>query len=55
MYVAVIMINGPKNVFVEKDGRIQRHKVTFRNNEHLLQIIDRIVSKVGRRIAGRLH
>ena len=48
--IADIMINGPKNVFVEKDGRIQRHKVTFRNNEHLLQIIDRIVSKVGRRV-----
>ena len=48
--VADIMINGPKHVFVEKDGRIQRHKVTFRDNEHLLQILDRIVSKVGRRV-----
>jgi len=48
--IADIMINGPKNVFVEKDGRIQRHKVTFRDNEHLLQILDRIVSKVGRRV-----
>ncbi|MCA8993109.1 MAG: CpaF family protein [Planctomycetaceae bacterium] len=48
--VADIMINGPKNVFVEKGGRIQRSEVTFRDNEHLLQILDRIVSKVGRRI-----
>ncbi|MFT5092645.1 MAG: pilus assembly protein CpaF [Porticoccaceae bacterium] len=48
--VADIMINGPKNVFVEKDGRIQRSKVTFRDNDHLLQILDRIVSKVGRRV-----
>ncbi|MBC7820158.1 MAG: CpaF family protein, partial [Planctomycetaceae bacterium] len=48
--IADIMINGPKNVFVEKDGRVTRHKVTFRNNDHLLQIIDRIVSKVGRRV-----
>ena len=48
--IADIMINGSKNVFVEKDGRIQRHKVTFRDNIHLLQILDRIVSKVGRRV-----
>ncbi|MAG94502.1 MAG: pilus assembly protein CpaF, partial [Planctomycetaceae bacterium] len=48
--VADIMINGPRNVFVEKDGRIQKSHVTFRSNEHLLQILDRIVSKVGRRV-----
>jgi len=48
--VADIMINGPKNVFIEKDGRIQRSNVTFRDNDHLMQILDRIVSKVGRRI-----
>lgn len=48
--VADIMINGPKNVFVEKEGRITRSKVTFRDNQHLLQILDRIVSKVGRRV-----
>jgi pilus assembly protein CpaF len=48
--IADIMINGPRNVFVEKNGRIQRSDVTFRDNEHLLQILDRIVSKVGRRI-----
>jgi len=48
--VADIMINGPKNVFVEKAGRIQKSDVTFRDNDHLLQILDRIVSRVGRRI-----
>ena len=48
--VADIMINGPKHVFVEVDGQIERSKTTFRDNEHLLQILDRIVSKVGRRI-----
>ncbi|MEO2015127.1 MAG: CpaF family protein [Fuerstiella sp.] len=48
--VADIMINGPKNVFLEKDGRIIKSDVTFRDNDHLLQILDRIVSKVGRRI-----
>jgi pilus assembly protein CpaF len=45
-----IMINGPKNVYVEKAGRIHKSDVCFRDNEHLLQIIDRIVSRVGRRV-----
>jgi len=48
--ISDIMINGPKKVFVEKRGRIVRSEVVFRDNSHLLQIIDRIVSKVGRRI-----
>ena len=48
--IADIMINGPKKVFVEKFGRIIKHDVTFRDNDHLLQILDRIVSRVGRRI-----
>jgi pilus assembly protein CpaF len=48
--VADIMINGPKHVFLEKGGRIIRSDVTFRDNDHLLQILDRIVSRVGRRI-----
>jgi pilus assembly protein CpaF len=45
-----IMINGPKHVYIEKAGRIQKSEVVFRDNEHLLQIIDRIVSRVGRRV-----
>ena len=45
-----IMINGPKKIFIEKAGRIERSEVTFRDNDHLLQIIDRIVSRVGRRV-----
>jgi pilus assembly protein CpaF len=48
--IADIMINGPKKIFVEKGGRVTRSDVTFRDNDHLLQIIDRIVSRVGRRI-----
>ncbi|MBA4030536.1 MAG: pilus assembly protein CpaF [Planctomyces sp.] len=48
--VADIMINGPKNVFIEKGGRILKSEVTFRDNDHLLQILDRIVSRVGRRV-----
>jgi len=48
--ISDIMINGPKKVFVEKGGRIERSPVVFRSNEHLMQILDRIVSKVGRRV-----
>lgn len=48
--VSDIMINGPKHVFVEKQGRLQRSDVVFRDNDHLMQILDRIVSKVGRRV-----
>ncbi len=45
-----IMINGPKKIFVERNGRIERSNITFRDEEHLMQVLDRIVSKVGRRI-----
>ena len=45
-----IMINGPKTIFIEKSGRISKTDVVFRDNDHLLQIIDRIVSRVGRRV-----
>jgi len=48
--VADIMINGPKKIFVEKNGKIIKSNVTFRDNQHLLQILDRIVSRVGRRV-----
>lgn len=48
--ISDIMINGPKSVYVERRGRMEKTNVTFRNNEHLLQIIDRIISRVGRRV-----
>ncbi len=48
--VSDILINGPKNIYVEKGGQLQKSKVEFRDGKHLLQIIDRIVSKVGRRV-----
>jgi len=48
--ISDIMINGPKNIYVERQGRIEKTTVQFRDNRHLLQIIDRIVSKVGRRV-----
>jgi pilus assembly protein CpaF len=48
--VSDIMINGPKHIYVEKGGQLQLTGVEFRDNAHLMQIIDRIVSKVGRRV-----
>ncbi len=48
--ISDILINGPKQVYVERKGRLERTNVQFRDNGHLLQIIDRIVSKVGRRV-----
>src|SRR6478752_2762206 len=48
--ISEIMINGPKNVYVERGGRLEKTQVNFRDDKHLMQIIDRIVSKVGRRV-----
>jgi pilus assembly protein CpaF len=48
--VSEIMVNGAKKVYVERRGKLEKTEVGFRDNDHLLQIIDRIVSKVGRRV-----
>ncbi len=48
--ISDILINGPKNIYVERRGKMERTSVVFRNNDHLIQIIDRIISKVGRRV-----
>ncbi len=45
-----ILINGPKNIYCERRGKMEKSNVVFRDNDHLLQIIDRIISKVGRRV-----
>ena len=48
--ISDILINGPKNIYCERAGKMEKSKIEFRDNNHLLQIIDRIVSKVGRRV-----
>jgi pilus assembly protein CpaF len=48
--ITEIMVNGPRDVFVERAGRLERHPVVFNSNEHLMQTIDRIVSQVNRRV-----
>ncbi len=48
--ISDILINGAHKIYVERRGKLEKTDVKFRDNEHLLQIIDRIVSKVGRRV-----
>ncbi len=48
--ISDILVNGAKHVYVEKNGKLYRTSVTFKDNQHLRNIIERIVSKVGRRI-----
>jgi pilus assembly protein CpaF len=48
--ISDILINGPKHIYVERRGKLEKTAVQFRDNGHLLQIIDRIVSRVGRRV-----
>lgn len=48
--VSDILINGAKTVYVERRGRLERARITFANDAHLVKIIQRIVSRVGRRI-----
>ena len=44
------MVNGPKNVYIERKGKVHRVPITFESNEHVMRIIDRIVAPLGRRI-----
>lgn len=45
-----ILINGPQQIFVERSGKLQLTDITFKDEKHLLRIIDKIVSAVGRRV-----
>lgn len=48
--ITEIMVNGPDKIFIERNGKLERVKVSFESEEHLTRIIDRIVSPLGRRI-----
>jgi pilus assembly protein CpaF len=48
--VSDILVNGPRHVYIERRGKLELTNVIFRDNQHLLQVIDRIVSAVGRRV-----
>lgn len=48
--VTDILVNGPKQIYVERFGKLELSTINFRDNQHLLNIATRIVSQVGRRI-----
>ncbi|MDW8183860.1 MAG: CpaF family protein [Anaerolineae bacterium] len=48
--ITEIMVNGPKKVYVERRGKIERTNVVFEDDEHLMRIIERIVAPLGRRV-----
>ena len=48
--ISEIMVNGPKKIFVERRGKVQRVNLAFESDEHLMRIIERIVAPLGRRI-----
>jgi pilus assembly protein CpaF len=48
--ITEIMVNGAKNVYIERQGKVERVPVSFESDDHVMRIIDRIVSPMGRRI-----
>ncbi len=48
--ITEVMVNGAKNIYVERKGRLHRVPVTFESDDHVMRIIDRIVAPLGRRI-----
>ena len=48
--ITEIMVNGPKKVYIERKGKLTLSNVAFTDNEHVLRIIERIVTPLGRRI-----
>jgi pilus assembly protein CpaF len=48
--ISEIMVNGPRQIYIEKKGKLIRSDVTFNDDNHVLRIIDRIVAPLGRRI-----
>ncbi|MBN2048572.1 MAG: CpaF family protein, partial [Anaerolineaceae bacterium] len=48
--ITEVMVNGPKHIYVERNGKLLRAKVAFEDNDHVNRIIERIVAPLGRRI-----
>jgi pilus assembly protein CpaF len=48
--ISDILVNGKDRIFIERGGRLERTQTSFRDDRHLMQVIDRIVSRVGRRV-----
>lgn len=48
--VSEVMVNGPEQVYIERNGKIELTNIQFRDNEHVMNIIEKIVAPIGRRI-----
>jgi pilus assembly protein CpaF len=48
--ISEVMVNGPKKVFIEKNGKLTKSAITFDDDDHVLRIIDRIILPLGRRV-----
>ena len=48
--ITEIMVNGPRQVYIERAGRLELTNVVFQNDDHVMRIIDRIIAPIGRRV-----
>src|SRR3954465_1429195 len=48
--ITEVMVNGPRQVYIERGGKIELTNVTFQNDDHVMRIIDRIIAPIGRRV-----
>jgi pilus assembly protein CpaF len=48
--ITEVMVNGPQQVYIEREGRLELTNVTFQNDEHVMRIIQRIIAPIGRRV-----
>src|SRR4030043_593363 len=48
--ITEVMVNGYDNIYIERYGKVEKTKVTFENEAHLMRIVDRIVAPLGRRV-----
>src|ERR687895_553686 len=48
--ITEIMVNGPRQVYIERSGRLELTNVVFQNDDHVMRIIDRIIAPIGRRV-----
>jgi len=48
--ITEIMVNGPRQVYIERAGKLELSNITFQNDDHVMRIIDRIISPIGRRV-----
>jgi pilus assembly protein CpaF len=48
--ITEVMVNGHKQIYIEKKGKVSKSDITFENNDHVLRVIDRIITPLGRRV-----